>query len=115
VALDGNLDVVGAVEEVVGRLPALPGVPAGHDYRPRPKRVDPLGELPLRRRSAREDLGLGHVRRYHRREREQPANVPFDRVVLQQLRAGARHHDRVDDERDWVVLEETGDRLDQLR
>ena len=59
-------------------------------------------------------LGLQQVRRDDGREREQPVDEGFDRVVLEQLRAGARNHHRVDDERHRVLGEEVGDGLDQL-
>ena len=110
VALDGDLDVPLAVEEMVDRIVA---VPAGDDHRGRAELVDPLGELAPRARPG-ERLGLHQVRRDDRREREQPVDEHLDGVVLEQLRARARDHDRVDDQRHAVHGEKVGDRVDQL-
>ena len=96
VALDLDLDVPLPVEEMVDRVFA---VAAGDDHRGSAELVDPLGELAPRSRSG-ERLGLHQVRRDHRRERKQPVDERLDGVVLQQLRARARDHHRVDDERD---------------
>ena len=59
-------------------------------------------------------LGLHQVRRDHGREREERSTSDLDGVVLEQLRAGARDHHRIDDERYPVLGEEVGDGLDQL-
>ena len=75
-------------------------VAAGDDHRRR-------AELVRAARPARaaaplapgERLRLGQVRRHDRREREQPLDERLDRVVLEQPRARARDHHRVDDER----------------
>src|SRR5204863_5947139 len=92
---DGDLDVVVPVEKMVDGLVA---VPAGHDNRGRPELVQPLGELAARSISARERLRLEQVRRDDGRERKEPPDERCDGVVLEQLRAGARDHHRVDDE-----------------
>ena len=111
VPLDGDLDVPLAVEEVVDRIVA---VPAGDDHRGSAQLVEPLGQLAPRAAVPRQRLGLRQVRRDDRREREQPVDEHVDRVVLEQLRARARDHHRVDDQRHTVHGEEVGDRLDQL-
>ncbi len=70
----------------------------------RRERVEP-GERPR----------LVEVRRHDGRERKELADERVDGVVLEQLRAGARDHDRVDDERHGMLAEVRGDRLDQRR
>ena len=98
-----------AVEEMVDRVVA---VPAGDDRGARAQLVQPLRQLSPRRVETGERPRLEQVRRHDRRQREQPPDQRFDRVVLEQLRAGARDHDGVDDERHRVLLEIVGDRLD---
>ena len=82
--------------------------PPGHDHRRRAELVQPLGELaPRGAGPAGERLGLEQVRRHDRRQREEPPHEHVDRVVLEQLRARARDHDRIDDERRLAALEDS--------
>ena len=99
------------VEEMVGRLLA---VPAGDDRRPRAEPHERLGQLGRRRVRPRQCPRLEQVRRHHGREREEPADEHLHRVVLEQPRAGARHHHRIDDERQRMLLEPVGHGLDDL-
>src|SRR6266550_9083831 len=62
-----------------------------------------------------EDLRLGKVGRHDGGEREEPLDQRLDRVVLEQLRARARDHHRVDDQWYRPLLEKVGGRLDQTR
>ncbi len=89
-----------AVEEVVdGGL----AVTAGDDRPPaRRARAAARRARGARRVDAGQRLRLGQVRRDDRREREEPPTSALDRVVLEQLRARARDHHRVDDERHRV-------------
>ena len=89
-------------------------VAAGDDRRPA-RRARASRSASSRRAPSRagERDGLVQVRRDHRREREEPRDERADRVVLEQLRARARDHHRVDDERHRMRLEVAGDRLDQ--
>ena len=57
---------------------------------------------------------LHQVRGDDGREREQPIDERLDGIVLEQLRAGARDHDRIDHERNAVHAQEIGDGVDQL-
>jgi hypothetical protein len=110
VALDGDLEELVPVEEQVdGRL----AVAARHDHRARPQLVNSLRKLGPRALPRRERLRLVQVRRHDRREGEEPRDERPDRVVLEQLRARARDHHRVDDERHRVLLEVVGHGLDQ--
>jgi hypothetical protein len=102
-----------AVEEPVHRLVA---VAAGDDDGRRAQPVDGFGEL-----SAVGVLGVGHaregarlveVRRHDGGQREELADEDGDGVVLKELRAGGGDHHRVDDERDRLLRQEVGDRLD---
>ena len=58
---------------------------------------------------------LDLVRRHHGREREEPRDERCDGVLLQQPRARARDHHRVDHERHRMLGEEVRDRLDHRR
>ena len=73
--------------------------------------------LRLRGRVARADerRRLVGIRRHDRRQRKQARDERVDRVVLEQLRARARDHHRIDDERHGVRVEEVGNGLDQPR
>ena len=72
-----------------------------------------LGQVAARRAGhPRQRLRLGQVRRHDRREREEAADQRLDGVVLQQLRARAGDHDRIDHERNGMALEELRDGLD---
>src|SRR5262249_18147670 len=64
--------------------------------------------------SARERFGLVEVRGHHRRQREQTRHKRLDCIVLQEPRARARNHHRIDDQRNGMSLDVVGDRLDQL-
>ena len=75
--------------------------------------MQPRGQLASRAVAPGQRPRLHQVRGDHRREREEPADEGGDGVVLEQLRARARDHDRVDDERHAPVAEVVGDRLDQ--
>src|SRR5205823_1794256 len=88
-AIDRNLELVLAVEEVVDRI----SVTAGDDHSRRAAGVNALRQLGLvdRPRSS-EDLRLREVRRHHGRERQQPPGQRSVRVVLepwQPMRANA--------------------------
>ena len=63
---------------------------------------------------AREGLCFVPIRRHDRREREQPRHELVDRVILQELRAAARDHDRIHDQRDGDVGEVVRHGPDQL-
>ncbi len=110
VPLDGKLDVLAAVEEMVDRGLAV----AAGDERGRSAELDqPLGQVAARRAGhAGQRLRLGKVRRHDRGEREQAADQRLDGVVLEQLCARACDQHRVDDERNGVALEELRHRLD---
>ena len=86
-----------AVEEMVDRGVA---VPAGDD-RPRPRRARAAAPRARARGASTpgERLRLHQVRRHDRRERKEPRDERIDGIVLEQLRAGARDHHGVDDER----------------
>ena len=101
---------VAAVEEMVDRVVA---VPAGDDCGPRAQLVEPLRQRTTRRVETCERPGLEQVRRHDRRERKQPPEKCLDRIVLEQLRARARDHDGIDDERHRVLLEIVRDCFDQ--
>ena len=55
---------------------------------------------------------LVEVRRHDGRERKEPRDQHVDRVLEQQLRARARDHHRIDDERDATLVQEIGDGVD---
>ena len=97
-----NLVVLDPVVEVVDRLLA---VSAGDDDRGA-QLVQALRQLAARRsRPIGEHLGLTEVRRHDRREREQPPDEHVDSVVLEELRARARDHHGIDDERHPAALQ----------
>ena len=82
---------------------AVVAVAAGHEHCGRAELVQPLGQLATRAVETGERLRLHEVRRHDGCEREEPADERVDSVVLEQLRAGARDHHRVDDERRRMV------------
>jgi SAM-dependent methyltransferase len=113
VSRDRDLHVDLAVEEVIDRVSA---VASGHDHRRSPESVQALGELvAILCGSAGESLRFLQVRRYDRRQREEPAHERSDCVLLQESCSGARHHHRVDHQRHPVVSKEVGGGLDDRR
>src|SRR6266545_5783506 len=101
-AFDLDLDVLATVEEMIDGFLA---VPAGNDHGRCPEFVNSPGELSPGATAAGKRLRLEQVRRDDRRERKEPGHQDLDSVVLEQLRARARHHHRVDYERQAVVGE----------
>ena len=71
---------------------------AGHEDCRRAEFVDALRQLAARAGAAGKRLGLVEVRRHDRGEWEEARHERLDGVGLQQCRAGAREHDRIDDE-----------------
>ena len=94
VAIDGDLDVVLTVEEMIHGFFA---VPAGHEDGRCAELVDALGQLSSST-AADECLGFMEVRRHHGGEWKKTRHECFDSVGLEESRAGAREHDRIDDE-----------------
>src|SRR5262249_58498025 len=101
VPLYRDFDVLHTVEEVVDRV----AVAACDDHGRGPEVMDPLGTGLLRSRASDKNVRLRKIRRHDGGEREYPLDKRLDRVVLEQPRAGARHHDGIDDQRDWMLLE----------
>ena len=109
VAFDRDLDVSSVGEQMVDGLLA---VPARDDHRRCAELVQPLGELAARAVEAGERDRLVEVRRHDGRERKETRDQRVDRVVEQQLRARARDHHRVDDERHAALMQEVRDGVD---
>ena len=96
VPLDGDLDVPLAVEEVVDRRRAMA---AGDDDGRRAQLMQPLGQLDARAVapvSATASIRFGVITAASGNSRD---DERVDGVRLEQRRAGARDHHRVDDER----------------
>ena len=105
-----NLDVPLAVEEMVDRMLA---VPAGDECRRRTELVQPFGQsTPVLHVEPGERLRLAQVRRHDGRERKEAPDERVDGVVLEQLRAGARDHHGIEDERDMSRVQDCGHGLD---
>src|SRR2546426_6176202 len=111
VTFNGNLHVAPTVEEMVDRLVA---VASRHDNGPRAEIVQTLGKITPRPRCPCKYFRLLQVRRDDGREWKQPPHQGLDRVVLQELCAGARDHHRIDDQWHVATIEEARDALDQL-
>jgi DEAD/DEAH box helicase domain-containing protein len=113
VARDLDRDMALAVEEPVDRLAA---VATGNEHSGCSELVDGLREVLavrlVRVLEAGEGARLVEVRRDDRRERKEPSHEHLFRRVLEELRAGGRHHHRVDHERNRLVGQELRDRLD---
>ena len=110
VPLDRDLDVLAPSKRW---STAGVAVAAGDDHGRRAELVQPLGELAPRCLAARERDRLGRFGVTTVASGNSRATSALDRVVLEQLRARARDHHRVDDERHRVLLEVVRDRLDQ--
>jgi hypothetical protein len=109
VALDPDLSVPPVREQMVDGLVA---VAARHDDRGSAELVQPLRELAPRALEAGERDRFVQVRRHDRGERKEAGDERVDRVVEQQLRARARDHHRVDDERHAALVQEVRNGVD---